>query len=207
MGHENTNSVPRRGHAAKCHPGLNMLRQARKILSTTQKLTIEKFLPSLLFSVFVECSSIEYLSCSAPDLASFPDTQLGHFPFCKALKEASAGELDFMEHHLCAGHGPVFWAQWLTQFIPRGFLNQEDTDPWIAEKLDTELLTDSQERGVSSLSRTPRQVKQADEGADFWVYSVRVQKLRVYQVLCELSFVGLFLVSIFLSFFFKNMVE
>lgn len=90
MGHENTNSVPRRGHAAKCHPGLNMLRQARKILSTTQKLTIEKFLPSLLFSVFVECSSIEYLSCSAPDLASFPDTQLGHFPFCKALKEASA---------------------------------------------------------------------------------------------------------------------
>lgn len=48
MGHENTNSLPRGGHVAKCDTGFSVLRPARKKLSTTQKCTIEKFFQSFL---------------------------------------------------------------------------------------------------------------------------------------------------------------
>lgn len=51
MGHENTNSVPREGRAAKCYTGSSVPRQARKKLGVTQKFTIERFLQNFLVSV------------------------------------------------------------------------------------------------------------------------------------------------------------
>lgn len=70
MGHENTNSVPRGGHAAKCYTGLSMPRQARKKLGTTQKLTVEKFLQSFLVSLScaVSLNSIFEPLCPRPGL-------------------------------------------------------------------------------------------------------------------------------------------
>lgn len=69
MGYENTNSVPRGRHAAKCYTELSVPGQAKKKLS--MKITHSEIPLNFLGLSFIECSSIESLSYSVPGLVTF----------------------------------------------------------------------------------------------------------------------------------------
>lgn len=98
MGHENTNSVPREGQAAKCYTGLSMLRRARKKLSITQKRTIEKFLWNSL--VCLSCgmflNRILELLCLRPGF--FPSYPTRLLPLSRALTAWHDQGLEGAEH-------------------------------------------------------------------------------------------------------------
>lgn len=129
--------------AAKCYTGLSML-EARKPQHNPKhhwKIPL-KFLSLPL----VECSSIEYWSCSVPDLASFPAIQLGCFP-SRALTAWHGQGLEGAGHlgswtwwsSICARHQAWLWASDMTKtlFCTQGLISQEDTDPGAAERLVT----------------------------------------------------------------------
>lgn len=188
MGHENTNSVPRGGHEAKCYTGLSMLRWARKKLSTTQNLTTEKFLQSFLVSV--SCGmflnrTFQLLCLRLGLFPHYPNVSLPtlYGPDCLpwSLKEVALGELNFLEPHLPAG----LWASDMTemQFCPRGLPNQEDTDAWAPERLYT--LTQgpsTRRRDQLSLVGWCGKLSEANGGGDFWTESGRVNRLMYIKV-------------------------